>query len=348
MVLLLTASHGHAGDYTIGVFYYPGWWSASHNWKDLKGLKDSRSPGIPWHDREPLLGHYPEEEPWVAEKHIEWASRYGIDFFAYDWYWDGKKPEYEHALRNYLRAPNKSKMRFCLLWANHFPIPVNYPQFDAMVAFWLAGYFADPSYFTLAGKPVVFIFSDEQLSANARKFGATSSTLLKRANTLAKAKGFPGIYFVLTTNELPSGALEKRLLEQGYNAYTGWNYVMAKGGRTDVYETMVQAYQDYYAAASGTGRVLPYFVPASPGYDERPWHGSRAAVRTGSTPLLFERMLRGAKRLIDDPGTHPKILMIEAWNEFGEGSYIEPTKKWGFQFLEKIDALFSRTSTTRQ
>jgi hypothetical protein len=37
----------------------------------------------------------------------------------------------------------------------------------------------------------------------------------------------------------------------------------------------------------------------------------------------------------------PKILMIEAWNEFGEGSYIEPTKKWGFGYLEAIKKAFA-------
>lgn len=43
--------------YDIGVFYFPGWESVSKHmcWNDIKGLPGSRSPNIPWSDREPLL-----------------------------------------------------------------------------------------------------------------------------------------------------------------------------------------------------------------------------------------------------------------------------------------------------
>jgi hypothetical protein len=51
-------------------------------------------------------------------------------------------------------------------------------------------------------------------------------------------------------------------------------------------------------------------------------------------------MLSGAKQILDTNNLMPKILMIEAWNEFGEGSYIEPTKKWGFSYLETIKNVF--------
>lgn len=51
-------------------------------------------------------------------------------------------------------------------------------------------------------------------------------------------------------------------------------------------------------------------------------------------------MLRGAKKLMDSHESSPKILMIEAWNEFGEGAYIEPTKKWEFKYLETVKKVF--------
>jgi len=178
--------------YDIGVYYYPGWRSDYIHWKDIKGLPDSKSPGKPWPDREPLLGHYPEEEPWVAEKHIEWASQYGINIFAYDWYWDGKQPEYDHALKNYLKAKNKNKLQFCLLWAYHVEILKNNNEFDNMVSYWINNYFNQPTYYQIDGKPLVFIFSDSQLEANAKKFGESVKSLLKRADLTAKAKGYKG------------------------------------------------------------------------------------------------------------------------------------------------------------
>ena len=327
--------------YDIGVYYFPGWQSTSAYWNDLKGLSGSRSPGIPWPEREPLLGYYPEEEVRVAEKHIEWAAQYGIAFFAYDWYWDNTQSPLEHALKAYLRAQNRSKLKFCLLWANHGSVPRSLTEFDAMVSYWLDNYFNQPMFYTIDGKPVIFIFSYAELDKNAKVFGHSGKSLLGRADAKAREKGYKGIYFVATTNTRPSDGLENGLRDLGYSAYSGWNYVVSKVSSTVAdYNSMVDTYLDFYNAASKTSRNLPYIVPASPGWDSRPWHGAKAIVRQNPTPQKFEQMLIGAKKLLDNQKPSPKILVIEAWNEFGEGAYIEPTKKWGMQYLETIQNVF--------
>jgi len=330
-------------DYQIGVFYFPGWHSSSDYWNDLKGLPGSRSPGRSWDDRLPLLGYYPEEEPWVSEKHIDWAAMHGIDFFAYDWYWNGNTTYLDHAISAFLKAKNNSKLKFCLLWANHSEVPRSMPEFDTMVALWLERYFRQPTFYRVEGKPVVFVFDYGLLDQNARKFGTSGKALLERAVIMAQAAGLPGVYFVATTNDRPSNDLEARIKAAGYSAYTGWNYVVSRDPSiTADYSSMVDTYLDYYDTEARTDRILPYLVPASPGWDKRPWKANKpfVHVRENSTPAKFEKMLVGAKRLLDRQTTTPKILMIEAWNEFGEGAYIEPTKKWGMQYLEAIRKVF--------
>lgn len=352
MILVALTGEGYAQNYSVGVYYYPGWRSDYLNWKDIKGLPDSKSPNKPWPDREPLLGYYPEEEPWVAEKHIEWAYQYGINFFAYDWYWDGKRPEYDHALKNYLKARNKNKIQFCLLWANHDVTPKSLKEFDDIVAYWIGNYFAYPTYYKIDGKPVVFIFSVGQLETKAKEFGTSVKALLEGASSRSKEQGHNGIFFVATTNERPGADVAQRLHDYGFNAYTGWNYVQGEGFNTDLYEkdaydSMVDAYLTYYMAAFKTSKILPYIVPASPGWDSRPWHGDQATVRKNPTPDKFAKMLLGAKQLMDGDKDVPKILMIESWNEFGEGSYIEPTKKWQFAYLQMIKKIFSPPTTIK-
>ncbi len=340
VVLVTTAvNSAHATD--IGVYYYPGWKSDYINWKDIKGLPGSRSPGKPWPERQPLLGYYPEEEAWVAEKHIAWASQYGITFFAYDWYWGDNKPEYDHALKNYLQAKNRINLKFSLLWAYHIATLKNQKEFDDMVLYWINNYFNQTTYYRIDNKPAIFIYSYDQLEANARIFGATSASLLARANNIARQSGFNGIYFIATTNAKPGDNIEDFYLSIGFNAYTGWNYVESKGAKIDDYDVMVNGYIDFYAAAAQTSKRLPYIVSASPGWDSRPWSGDAALVRSNPTPEKFSRMLSSAKQLMDTNVKIPKILMIEAWNEFGEGSYIEPTKKWGFAYLEAIRRVFA-------
>ncbi len=332
----LISSNSSAQDIEIGVYYYPGW---------------SIRPDMPWNrawepiknypEREPLIGYYPEGETWVAEKQIEWASEYGIRFFIYDWYWTGNASFGEHALKAYLSAKNRNKAKFCLLWANHSEVPRSLKEFDDMVAYWIDHYFKEPTFYSIAGKPVIYIFTYNQLDKNARTFGESNESLLARANAKSIEKGYKGIYFIAATNEKPDTSLERKLLNEGYSAYTGFNYVASETKNLVAeYDSMVDTYSHFYRAAATTAHLLPYQVPASPGYDARPWHGKEAYFRKNATPEKFRVMLNDAKKLIDIQTSTPKVLVIEAWNEFGEGNYIEPTKKWGFQYLEAIKKVF--------
>lgn len=344
--LLLLLASGIANATDVGVYYFPGWVSKSSYWNDLKGLPGSRSPNVPWPDREPLLGFYPEEDIKVAEQHIAWASQYGITFFAYDWYWNGKSTELNHAIDNYLKASNNSKLKFSLLWANHSEVPRSLKEFDDMVDFWLKHYLAHPQYYRVNDKPVIFVFSNNQLEIDAKKFGWSANKLLKRADELARSSGLPGIFFAATTNAPPIKGFEDELASQGFSAYSGWNYVVSKDrSRVADYQTMVDTYLDFYTTVGGTKGALPYIVPASPGWDSRPWQGADALVRENQTPEKFKQMLLGAKQLVDTRKVGIlDIVMIEAWNEFGEGAYIEPTKKWGFKYLKTISDVFRKSN----
>ncbi len=339
--LVAMSAFAYATDYEIGVYYFPGWHSKSQYWNDLKGLEVSRSPGRPWPDREPLLSWYPEEEQWVADTHLAWLYNFGIDFVAYDWYWGGKRAAMDHAINNYLNSPLRDKVRFSLLWANHSEIPRNRKEFEDMITYWLDNYFNRPGYYRIYGKPLVFIFSYSRLEQNAKRFGETGKSLLERANKMAVEMGYREIFFVATTNEVPSTELEKKLLSMGYGAYTGWNYVISKDkSRVADYDSMVDTFLFCYDAASKTEKRLPYIVIASPGWDSRPWYGDKAIVRENQSPEKFSRMLIGARKLLDSQSRGPRVLMIEAWNEFGEGSYIEPTKNWGMRYLGSIKEVF--------
>lgn len=341
-LLLLSSTAVSATD--IGIYYFPGWHSKSSYWNDLKGLHDSRSPNVPWPDREPLLGHYAEEYIKVAEQHIEWASQYGVTFFAYDWYWDGKATSLNHAIDNFLKATNNSKLKFSILWANHTDVPRSLMEFDDMLDYWFKHYLAHPQYFRINKKPVVFVFSSSHLEADAKKFGWSANTLIKRADAMAQAIGLPGIFFVAANDFPPSDYLESYLSGQGFSAYTGWCNIgaMFKPDAVD-YQVMVDAYLAYYGAAANTKGRLLYIPPASSGRDSRPWLGKAAAVRTDATPLKFKSMLMGAKALI---GSHKEgvmdMVMIQSWNEFGEGAYIEPSKKWGFDYLNAIQDVLGK------
>lgn len=349
--LLQVAAPAWAGNYQIGVYYFPGWHSTSDYWKDLKGAAGSRSPGKPWPDREPLLGYYPEEQTWVAEKHIDMAASHGISFFAYDWYWDGKAPYLNHAIDGYLQAKNKSKLKFALLWANHYATPASLQDFSEMIDYWLKHYFHDKQYLKIDNKPVVVIFSPQALRDNAAKFGKTTKELLTLARDKARLKGIAGIYFI-GASPANSYWVKTYLPASGYDAISAYAY-HSRGfageftGYDDMpyavnYSELIEGYKSHWEWILHNSS-LPYMVPMTAGWDKRPWRSNTPHDQCFSTPQSFRQMLVEAKKTIDRYPEKTKGLgIIYAWNEFGEGGYIEPTRKWQFQYLQAVKEVFGK------
>lgn len=43
------------------------------------------------------------------------------------------------------------------------------------------------------------------------------------------------------------------------------------------------------------------------------------------TPQLFKQHLKNAVQFVNERSCKPKMILIYAWNEYGEGGYIAPT-----------------------
>jgi hypothetical protein len=67
-------------------------------------------------------------------------------------------------------------------------------------------------------------------------------------------------------------------------------------------------------------------------------------VRHDRTPALFKKHLQDAREMLDGRPMRTNLLqavLIEAWNEWGEGSYIEPHNEYGFEYLDAIREVFT-------
>jgi hypothetical protein len=61
-----------------------------------------------------------------------------------------------------------------------------------------------------------------------------------------------------------------------------------------------------------------------------------------NTPKAFQGALQKAKIFIDNHPAQPKIVIINAWNEWTEGSYLLPDKKTDTQYLNAIKVVFGK------
>ena len=55
-----------------------------------------------------------------------------------------------------------------------------------------------------------------------------------------------------------------------------------------------------------------------------------------STPELFKQQVCHTLSFFKQTGC-PEFLFVKSWNEWGEGNYLEPDKKWGCQYIEKLN-----------
>ncbi|WP_374341411.1 glycoside hydrolase family 99-like domain-containing protein [Methyloversatilis sp.] len=330
--------------YNIGVYYFPGWKD------DERGLRSPR----PWDaikaypEREPLLGWYRDGDPKVMETQIGWMADHGIDFVVFDWYWDGQTFA-EHALSAYMQAANRDRVDFSILWANHNTSPKNLDEFDRMVRYWVKYYFPRKEFMKIDGKPVVFIVSQQKLIENAGKLGMEARDLIARAKSAAQTAGFDGIYFVASA-EAVDFWIRQEGPKGGYSAFSTYNYHRGFSGQFIPDKPLSRSYRELDAAYQESWdwilkhSPIDYILPTTAGWDKRPWGGSADPAHDGSssTPEQFRAHLRSARERLDRyPEKTRRTTVICCWNEFGEGSYIEPTKSQGRAYLEAIDSVFS-------
>jgi Glycosyltransferase WbsX len=148
----------------------------------------------------------------------------------------------------------------------------------------------------------------------------------------------------------------KSLLEQlqidSTTSYVWLHHAQMSSFPVAQYDAMAKKYEEYRATASEKlGK--PYFPNVSMGWDSSP----RACqsdvyvkkdypflpVVQGNSPENFGNALRSAKSFLDNsPYLKNKVLTINSWNEWTEGSYLEPDTVNRYGYLDQIAKVFPK------
>ncbi|HPU34228.1 MAG TPA: glycoside hydrolase family 99-like domain-containing protein [Phycisphaerae bacterium] len=315
--------------YNLGIYYFPGW-SADQlsRWKNQRDFPE----------REPVLGWYAEGSPEVADWHIKWAVENGLSFFVYDWYWRNGKEELGAGLNEgFLKARYNHLMKFALMWANHKPFADHTPeQLLEVTDYWIERYFRRDNYLTLDGKPYVSFFSPGELISNLRSPEKTRAAL-DAMRQRVRAAGLPGLHIAACSG--PDPAAGQQLKNAGFDSLTAYNYL--RTGALAIHSPYRQFLLGHEAIWRDMREAdaLPYIPLLTVGWDARPWHGPRTQRKFARETRHFAEALRQLKAHLDATGE--RMAILEAWNEWGEGSYIEPNAEFGFKDLEAIREVFA-------
>lgn len=360
-------------DYYVAAYIWPSchhdirfgdmlWPEGIGEWEVIK-KGDSRFEGH-YQPRLPLWGYEMDNNPEVVEKWIDVAVDHGVNVFIYDWYWFDEGPYLESAINDgFLKAKNNSKMQFYIMWANHdvkrnywnvhkfkddtsllWDGAVDWDNFKTIVDRVISQYFKQPNYFKINGMPVFSIFSVPKLLESFGGSIKVTREALDYFRSEVKKAGFPDLHIQwnqgggnIMSKESES-QFSQRVKEMGFNSVGMYNM-----GGTD---------PDYLVYGNNSLKIraqmdsildIPLFPCVSVGWDATPRfpaQGINDVVHNHNTPASFAALLSKAKKYADSHPEQPKLITINAWNEWVEGSYLLPDMLNGFGYLEAIKEVF--------
>ena len=347
-------------------------------WKDIGCFPDGKGewqnvyeakPKFEGHNQPivPLWGYELEDDPIAVARKIDAALASGINVFMYDWYWYEGKPFLEGALNNgFLKAPNNERMKFFLMWANHdvdhlwnnkvggkkkterqWSADVSYDEFTKVLVPRFIEYFKKPNYYKVDGKPLfsiflfnVFVRGMDQNPELAKKAIEYFRAEVKKAGfpdveLIAEYAGTWGKYSLKKENVLISEIVDFYKLDGVFS----YNAVFRK----DHYSKWPDlAVKEYTRRMNGAKTV--FYPVVSTGWDNNPRfpQDEFTSICKGKNPIGYEKNLRLARDWADAniPANKPKMIFINAWNEWTEGEYLEPDKTYGYGYLNATARVF--------
>ena len=315
-------------------------------------------------ERTPLLGYYDEGDPEVTDWEVKWALEHGIGLFVSCWYRApetlGKpaRPIFGHWLHDGLfKSRAGGRIQFAILWenANSVACGVQSEQdlLENLLPFWIENYFRRPNYLREQGKPVLFIYRPEKLIADlgGPEPARAAIDAMRAACRKAGLKGLivAGEHHGENTGSGAEATAAMARLGMDYSYSYHWptftRHMPPPDGRTQ--EALVQA-QEACWRESAAG-PLPHIVTASTGWDSRPWGGAFSKAAWSLQPPALEQLcLRARAFAAGGTGLARRLVLLDNWNEFGEGHYLLPTRSAGFGPLDAVRRAFAPRAGAHQ
>lgn len=305
------------------------------------------------------LGYYDLRDPLVRQAQAELASLYGIEGFCYWHYWFGHgKRVLDRVFQEVLQS-GKPDFPFALAWGNHswyhkkfsrwgkddLILQQNYPGYeDERLHFMtLLPAFRDPRYVQVDGKPIFVIHNPMEIP-DVKSF-------LNHWQHLALDHGLKGMHFVAIVSKINDIPKYLNLGFQAVNTSRLYQFVKQAPWVKKIFIKLIRKLLDRgiiidYAEASpcffGPEDALDYVYPTLfPNWDHSPRSGRQDHIFINSNPDAFKKHVKNVIRGIKNKSPEHKMVFLKSWNEWGEGNYIEPDRRYGRQYLEALKETLS-------
>lgn len=354
------------------------WWGEGFtDWNNVK----SASPQYDGHyqPRVPLDNNYYDQSKIETLRwQISLAKEYGLYGFCHYHYWfDGK--QLLETPTNLILDNKDLDFPFCLSWANetwskrwdgrgyhilieqtHIPTKERWKaHYDYLIRAW-----KDPRAIKVDGKPVFVIYRPQRIDK--------IDEMLAFWRELALKDGLSGLYFIFQKqgelhNNRCLNSFDAVFQFQPQEAVNSPSYnknSIRHSALFKVIQNLPERYQDMLRLLRAkfvreltfhdydeawrkvieirTDQKLTTFPGAYVDWDNTPRYKKRATIFRKATPEKFCQWLGKLVDSMSRRNLPENFIFLNAWNEWGEGAYLEPDERYGYQYLQAVKRVISK------
>ena len=294
------------------------------------------------------LGYYDLRLHNVMKEQAELASRYGVSGFCFYYYWFGGQRLLDLPIEQMLKS-GEPNFPFCLCWANEnwtrrwdgkdheiLMAQSHSRSDDVAVINDLMRFFRDERYIKIDGRPLLLIYR-VSLFPNF-----LDTVMLWRS--ICREQGVGDIYVAMVESfELVHAGVHPK--EYGCDAAVEF----PPQGLADQIEPsgpiinpeFIGSVADYrdLAVRYATREQPNYtrFMGVMPGWDNTARRQNNGFCFEQATPGAFQAWLEETlERTRTQHYGDERLVFVNAWNEWAEGAYLEPDRRFGHSFLTAL------------
>ncbi|AFA48876.1 glycosyltransferase WbsX family protein [Acetobacterium woodii] len=284
------------------------------------------------------------------------AMEHGVYGFCYYHYWFNGKMLLNKPLEEVLKL-NEPELPFCMCWANEpwtrtwdgGENEILMPQYYGNRDDWqkhfeyLLPFFKDSRYITVDEMPLFLIYKTSLIE--------NCDEMIKYWNELGVKNGLKGIYVAeeLTGFQLKPCCKETRAVVEFEPTYTIRE-------NADIFSRLILKIKYLLRKKIVSGKLIRFydydyiwnkiikrkrkvidkkvFLGAFIDWDNSARKKYEAIIFKGASPQKFEKYIK--KQLMVAKELNSEFVFLNAWNEWAEGTYLEPDQKYGYAYLEAI------------
>ena len=299
-------------DRLVLAFYYP-WYGSPYgpnrvwsHWVDVGPYEIGSSAHYP------LMGAYDSTDPAVIRAHILMAKSASIDGFICSWWGIGGIED--RAFKRMLDVAEELNFTVTVYYESVRPLTVD----DAVeeLSYIVESYSNRSCFLKLEGRPVIFIYGAERRSLDFWR------------QVFSEVENVTGVDIAFIVDSQCTAYLE---FCEGLHIYSPLWVFRTGGNLTETYLKIMRRARSYVSEedVKRGGVVLGklFCAPAMPGYDDTKVRRPGTYLDRGDGEVYRE-----CWRAIN--ASDPDYALICTWNEWHEGTEIEPSREYEFRYLE--------------